>query len=137
MFKTTPAVNASVKPDSHYRWFIVALIFLITIINYFDRSALSYAIGPIKQEFGLNNADFGFIAAAFGVGYVVMTLVGGLLVDHYGSHKIWAGAATSWSLVTMLLGLASSFWMFCLFRALLGLAEGPHFPALTRSITDF
>ena len=35
---------------SHYRWVVTGLIFLITIINYLDRSAISYAIGPIKKE---------------------------------------------------------------------------------------
>src|SRR5687768_1805266 len=74
------------EKQTNYRWVVIALAFLITIINYLDRSAISYAIGPIKHEFGLNDQDFGFIAAAFGIGYMVMTLGGGILVDRWGAR---------------------------------------------------
>lgn len=125
------------KTSSHFRWVIIALAFFITIVNYLDRSAIAYAIGPIKQEFGLNDADFGFIAAAFGIGYMFMTVGGGILVDHWGARKVWSGAAALWSTVTAFLGIASGFWVLFFFRTLLGLAEGPHFPSLSRVVTDW
>jgi len=125
------------KAGSNYRWVVVLLAFVITIINYLDRSAISYAIGPLKQEFGINDAQFGFIAAAFGIGYMVMTVGGGILVDRHGARSMWALAAVVWSGMTALMGAASSFWMLFSFRTLLGIAEGPSFPALTRSIADW
>lgn len=138
------AVKGTIEPSSmtkkektSFRWVVIALAFLITIINYLDRSAISYAIGPLKKEFGFNDADFGFIASAFGIGYMVMTVGGGILVDKYGARKMWALAAILWSAMTALMGLASSFWMLFTFRTLLGIAEGPSFPALTRTVTDW
>ncbi len=122
---------------SGFRWVVVALAFLITIISYLDRSAISYAIGPLQKEFGLSYEDFGFIAAAFGVGYMVMTVGGGILVDRWGARKVWAGAAVVWSAVTGLTGAANGFWMLCLLRTMLGLAEGPSFPALSRTVSDW
>ncbi|MBX9771909.1 MAG: hypothetical protein K2X29_11085, partial [Candidatus Obscuribacterales bacterium] len=74
-FSPTVAVSTSkTSTKTSFRWVVVALAFFITIVNYLDRSAISYAIGPLKREFGLNDADFGLIAAAFGIGYMVMTL---------------------------------------------------------------
>ncbi|MBI4533824.1 MAG: MFS transporter [Candidatus Melainabacteria bacterium] len=122
---------------TNFRWVVMALAFLITMVNYLDRSAISYAINPIKKEFGLNDADFGFIAAAFGIGYMVMTVGGGILVDKWGSRKVWSLAAIAWSGITACLGLASGFWTLFAMRTLLGIAEGPHFPALTRVVTDW
>lgn len=137
----TTSVNSNkttvVSKASHYRWVIIGLAFLITIINYLDRAAIAYAIEPIKHEFGLNETDFGYIAAAFGIGYTLMTVIGGIMVDHVGPRSIWAAAALLWSSVTAMLGLASGVPMFILFRLMLGLAEGPHFPALTRTIADW
>lgn len=121
----------------HYRWFIVGLAFLGTIINYLDRSALAYAIGPIQTTFHLDNADFGFIASGFGFGYIIMTLIGGILIDKYGAHRIWTMAAILWSVVSILFGAASGLWMFFILRFFLGIAEGPAFPALTRVVTDW
>ncbi len=132
-----PKTNTVVTSSSNFRWVIIALGFLITLVNYLDRSALSYAIGPIKSEFGITDSQFGLVAGAFGIGYMIMTTGGGILVDRYGAHKVWAGAALLWSFCTAIMGLAINMPILFAFRTLLGLAEGPHFPALTRVVADW
>jgi len=122
---------------SRYRWMIIGISFLAIIINYLDRSAISYAITPLEKTFGFTNADFGVIAAAFGVGYLIMTVVGGILVDQYGARKIWSASSIVWSVACALLALSTGFWWFFVFRVLLGVAEGPNFPALTRVAADW
>ena len=92
---------------------------------------------PNEKEFGFNDQDFGFIAGAFGIGYMIMTVGGGILVDRWGARKTWSSAAILWSGCTALMGLASSFWLLFLFRTMLGVAEGPHFPSLTRVVADW
>jgi len=124
-------------PMKSYRWVIIALAFLAIIINYLDRSALSYAIGPLQETYGLTNTDFGLIASAFGVGYLVMTVGGGILVDRFGARKIWTLFAIFWSISCAAIGLATGFFWLFLFRMLLGVAEGPGFPALTRVCADW
>ena len=122
---------------SNYRWIIVALGFIVIIINYLDRTAISYAIGPLKREFGLSNTSFGLIGSAFSIGYTIMTLLGGIIVDEWGARKVWSGAALAWSVCTGLLATCSGFAHLFILRILLGLTEGPCFPAMTRSITDW
>ncbi len=117
--------------------YIVLLLTLITIINYFDRSAISYAILPIEDELGLNNAQFGIVAGAFGVGYLIMTLFAGFFLDRFGSIVIWGTTAMIWSLITMSMGLATGFWSLLSLRVLLGLAEGFNSPAIVRTVHDF
>src|SRR5580692_9019138 len=95
-----------------FQWKIVLLIMIITVINFIDRSSISFAIGPIEKEFGITNAQFGVIASAFSLGYVVMTFCGGIFVDKYGTIGIWALSAILWSIATMLLSTAQSFWQF-------------------------
>lgn len=89
------------------------------------------------MTFGLSNTDFGLIAAAFGVGYMVMTVIGGVIVDRYGSRRIWTIFAILWSVACALLGLASGIAWLMVFRLLLGIAEGPSFPAMTRVTADW
>ncbi len=60
----------------NYRWCVIGLVFIALIITYLDRMALSYAITPLESQFGLTNAAFGIIAAGFGVGYLIMTVIG-------------------------------------------------------------
>lgn len=125
------------KRPTNYRWFIACLIFFITLVNFIDRSAISFVIIPLKQEFGFNDKEFGAILSAFGVGYILLTAFGGWLVDRFGSRLVWPLAAITWSLCVGLLGLAIGFWSFIGLRFLLGITEGPHFPAVTRSICDW
>jgi len=137
-----PVIEDSVpaKPGSKassYRWIIIGLAFIITLVNYLDRSAMAYAIEPLKLEFGFKDSDIGKIQAAFGIGYMFMTTGGGILVDKYGARSVWSIAAVLWSGCTALVGAASSFWLFSAIRIGLGLSEGPHFPALTRVVADW
>lgn len=122
---------------THYRWAVIGLGFLAIIVTYLDRMALSFAIGPLESLYHLSNANFGEIAAAFGVGYLVMTVGGGVLVDHFGARKIWSFSAVAWSFACALIGLATGYWWLFICRLLLGVAEGPGFPALNRVVADW
>jgi sugar phosphate permease len=124
-------------PRTKYRWVIAGLIFFITLVNFIDRSAISFVIGPLKEEFHFSDTEFGMILSAFGMGYILLTFFGGWLVDHWGPRFIWPIAAVGWSLCVGLLGFAAGFWGFIGLRFLLGVAEGPHFPAMTRSISNW
>ena len=121
----------------HHRWWVMALAAIGIIITYLDRMALSYAITPLEHTFGLNNNDFGMIAAGFGIGYLVMTIAGGILVDRYGARGIWSGSAGLWAVACIALGLTTGFWGLFICRIVLGIAEGPGFPALTRVTADW
>jgi sugar phosphate permease len=125
------------KPISHYRWVITSLIFFITLVNFIDRSAISFVIEPLKKEFHFSDTQFGMILSAFGLGYVLLTAFGGWLVDRFGARAIWPMAAVGWSLCVALLGVAVGFWSFIGLRFLLGVTEGPHFPAMSTSISNW
>lgn len=122
---------------TNYRWFIASLIFFITLVNFIDRSAISFVIAPLKEQFHFSDTQFGMILSAFGVGYMLLTAFGGWMVDKWGTRMVWPLAAVSWSLCVGFLGLASGFWSFIIIRFLLGVTEGPHFPAMTASIGNW
>lgn len=125
------------KKRTNYRWFIAGLIFFITLVNFIDRSAISFVITPLKQEFHFTDTQFGMILSAFGLGYILLTVLGGWLVDVWGARVVWPLAAVGWSICVGLLGIAVGFWSFIGLRFLLGVTEGPHFPAMTRSISNW
>jgi ACS family hexuronate transporter-like MFS transporter len=122
---------------SRYRWFIVFLLFAITAVNYIDRAAISYAIPAIQRDLGLSPADTGVILGAFGLGYALTTLLSGFAVDRYGARVVLAVAALSWSLSIGATGLAGSFAILYAARVLLGVSEGPNFPALTGAVSHW
>jgi len=116
---------------------LLCLIGYVTIINYLDRGAISFAILPIQADLHLNEAQFGLVASAFGMGYMVVCIFAGFLVDRFGSIKMWALSAVLWSLVTMCMGLAQNLATLLILRILLGMVEAIHFPALLKTIADW
>jgi MFS transporter, ACS family, hexuronate transporter len=122
---------------TRYRWFVIFLLFAITVVNYIDRSAISYAIPMMQHELGLSPADTGIILGAFGLGYTVSTLTGGFAVDRYGARVVLAVAAILWSLSIGSTAFAGGFTVLYAARVLLGLSEGPSFPALTGAVSQW
>jgi predicted MFS family arabinose efflux permease len=120
---------------SRFRWFVIFLLFAVSVVNYIDRAAISYSIPQIERDLGLSPADAGGILGAFGLGYAITTLLGGIIVDRFGSRSVLAVAAVLWSLSIGATGLASGFAVLYAARVLLGVSEGPNFPALTGAVS--
>lgn len=123
--------------QTRFRWFVIGLIFFITMVNYVDRSALSYAVHGISAEFGFGSAEIGRVLGAFGIGYIVTTFLGGIWADHYGARLTLFFSSLLWSLSIGMTGLAAGLGMLYAARVLLGVAEGPNFPALNRAVADW
>lgn len=107
----------------------LALLFLILIINYLDRTVIAFAITPIQQTFHINNSQFGAIGGAFGIGYLVMMIISGILVDRFKARRILGFSLLIWSMVSIFTGFSNGFLILFIFRILLGVFEAPAFPS--------
>lgn len=116
----------------HFRWATIALIVALIVINYIDRSAVSYAVGPLSKEFGIDAAGYGIISGAFSIGYMVFAFLAGPLVDRFGPRRILLTGMVIWSLATAITPISGGFTGLLLIRIILGAGEAPGFPAATR-----
>src|SRR4051794_41752886 len=90
----------------HLRWWIGALVFASTVINYIDRQTLNVLAPYLKDEYHWTNSDFALIVIAFRASYAVVQLIGGRLVDRLGTRR-GLGLAVAWySVMAMLTSLA-------------------------------
>ncbi|MFG1374178.1 MFS transporter [Xanthobacter oligotrophicus] len=122
---------------TRFHMVVIFLLFAVTVVNYIDRAAISYAIPLMEQELGLSKGDAGIILGAFGLGYAVTTLLGGFAVDRYGARVVLTIAALLWSFSIGLTGAATGFLTLYLARTLLGVSEGPNFPALAGAVSHW
>ncbi|MET3353415.1 UNVERIFIED_ORG: MFS family permease [Xanthobacter viscosus] len=122
---------------TRFHMVVIFLLFAVTVVNYIDRAAISYAIPLMEQELGLSKGDAGIVLGAFGLGYAVTTLLGGFAVDRYGARLVLTVAALLWSFSIGLTGAASGFLTLYLARTLLGVSEGPNFPALAGAVSHW
>lgn len=122
------------------RYRIIALIFIITTLNYADRATFSIAGSAASDELGLSPVAMGYVLSAFAWAYALAQIPGGLLLDRFGTKRIYAGAIAIWSVLTaaqgfvgIVPGLAAVSTLFLL-RFLVGLAEAPSFPGNARLV---
>jgi MFS family permease len=77
------------------------------------------------------------ILGAFGLGYAVTTFLGGIAVDRWGARRVLFVAAVLWTASIGITGFAGGFLTLYIARTLLGVAEGPNFPALTGAVSHW
>src|SRR5207248_3268868 len=71
---------------SGLRWWILALIFLVTCINYIDRSSVGLLVTHFGPEIGISSSQYGLIGALLLLAYTVSQSISGRLYDRYGAR---------------------------------------------------
>jgi ACS family hexuronate transporter-like MFS transporter len=117
-----------------WRWVIIALLFLGTVINYFDRLALPTLAPVLRAEFKLTNVDYAWIANAFLLVYALSMFVWGAVFDRIGNRAGFAVAVVIWSLAEMGTAAARGGASLGSLRGGLGLGEAGNWPGATRTI---
>lgn len=115
------------------RWVIVSLLFFATTINYLDRAILGVILPEIRSRFHFGLQVYGAIQMMFQIAYGVGSLIGGKLLDRYGTRIGYGIAAALWSVAATLNAFAGSALQFGVFRTLLGLGEAANFPACNKA----
>ena len=123
--------------SSSMLWTFIVLIFLLNLVNYIDRVVISFAIEPIRRDFGIDNADFGLAMTLFAAGAIAVNFISGILLDRFGVKIVWLIGLATWTTAMFMLGMVEYWWLFLVFRVILGLGEGVNFPAMNRAISDW
>ncbi len=121
----------------HLRWWIAALLFLATVINYVDRQCLSVLAPVLRDEFGMTNADYSRIVSAFMLAYLIMQTGSGRLMDRLGTKAGFALCIAWWSVAAILHAASRSALHLGLFRFLLGLGEAGNWPGAVKAIAEW
>jgi ACS family hexuronate transporter-like MFS transporter len=125
------------RPAGRLRWWIGALLFLSTVVNYIDRQTLS-VLGPtLKTEYSWTNSDFALIIISFRVAYTLGQGGAGGLLDRVGTRLGLTITVAFYSVAAMLTSLASGLRSFCFFRFLLGAGESGNWPGATKAVSEW
>ena len=105
------------------RWWILSLLFLVTVINFVDRLTLAYVAPILKDTFSLSNENYGFIVSWFLFGMMVGEFPMGRLMDTRGPKFGFSFAVVWWSLANALHAFARSIFQFSVLRFWMGTGE--------------
>jgi MFS transporter, Spinster family, sphingosine-1-phosphate transporter len=124
------------KPQSKYRWFVVAVFFLFMLLHQSDKLLIGPLTTPIMEEFGIDEVQMGAVfTSALLVGAVLYPLWG-YLYDRYTRARLLALAAFLWGSTTWLSAIAPTFSTFLVTRASTGIDDSSY-PGLYSLIADY
>jgi ACS family D-galactonate transporter-like MFS transporter len=117
------------------RWSTVGLLFVASVINYFDRATMSMALPLIAADFALGPEQKGLVLSAFFWSYALMQIPIGWCADRLNLRWLYAAAFAVWSIAQGLTGLAGTLTTLIAFRILLGIGESVYLPGGSKIVS--
>ena len=119
------------------RWWIAALLFLVTVINLVDRLTVSVLAPVITTELGLSNLQFASITTWFLVAYTASQGLSGKLYDRIGARRGFTLSISIWSIAACAHAFARGVLSLSCFRFILGLGEAGNWPGAAKVIAEW
>ena len=138
--KPVIAPNAPVTKPGKWAWIAVAVLWVVVMLNYFDRQLLAVLNKSMTEGAGcieMTQAQFGIVTSAFLIVYAALSPVGGYLADRFSRSFIIMCSLVVWSIVTWMTGKSESYEELIFWRAMMGVSEAFYIPAALALITDY
>jgi MFS transporter, ACS family, D-galactonate transporter len=127
--------TATIVLPGRRRWTIVGLLFTASLINYFDRATISFALPLISKELHLGPESKGLLLSSFFWSYTLMQIPMGMLADRLNLRWLYAAAFTLWSVAQGLIGISSGLTSLIALRILLGIGESVYLPGGSKIVS--
>ncbi|MBC8165008.1 MAG: MFS transporter [Bryobacteraceae bacterium] len=123
--------------NSRYAWLVVALLWVVALLNYLDRQVIFSMFPVLRAEMRLSDLELGLVGSSFLWVYGLCSPFSGFLADRYGRRRVLITSLIVWSVLTWLTGQARNLHELLLARALMGVSEACYLPAALALIADY
>ncbi|MBO5581992.1 MAG: MFS transporter [Bacteroidales bacterium] len=127
------------KLEKIYPWIVVALLWVVALLNYMDRQMLSTMREYIAMDIAeLQSAEaFGVLMGIFLWIYAIVSPFAGTVADRLSRKWLIVGSLAVWSAVTLLMGYCTTFTQLKWLRGLMGISEALYIPSSLSLIADY
>jgi MFS family permease len=136
---TEPALSrdSSPYPSSFAAWYSVAVLMLMYIFSFIDRTTISLLVEPMKRDLHISDTQIGMLQGlAFALLYTFLGLPIARLSDRHSRRAIIAAGVFIWSIMATLCGLTRTAVQLFVARVGVGVGEAALSPAAYSIITD-
>ena len=132
-------MKAETKFSKIYPWIVVALLWVVALLNYMDRQMLSTMRDAMQIDISeLESAvNFGRLMAIFLWIYGCVSPFAGAVADRISRKWLIIASLGVWSAVTLLMGHCTTFNQIYWLRAFMGISEALYIPAALSLIADY
>ena len=127
------------KLEKIYPWIVVALLWVVALLNYMDRQMLSTMREYIAMDIAeLQSAEaFGVLMGIFLWIYAIVSPFAGTVADRLSRKWLIVGSLAVWSAVTLLMGYCTTFNQLKWLRGFMGISEALYIPSSLSLIADY
>jgi MFS transporter, ACS family, tartrate transporter len=111
-------------------WRLLPLLTAAYVINYLDRTNISFAALTMNKDLGLTATQYGRGAGIFFLAYCLFELPSNLALYRFGARLWIARIMITWGLLSVAMAFIGGVWSFYIMRFLLGVAEAGFFPGI-------
>jgi ACS family hexuronate transporter-like MFS transporter len=121
------------------RWWIIALIFFATCINYIDRQSISLLFPVFGRPDALNIAaeQYAKVGSILLFAYMLSQTLSGRFYDRYGSRIGFTASIVLWSIAAMAQSLMTGFASFAACSFVLGFGEAGNWPGAAKVVAEW
>jgi len=121
-----------------YSRYGLAMLFLVALFNYIDRSIIAILQEPLKADLKLSDTQLGALTGlSFALLYTTLALPIARLADVWNRKRLIAAALAIWSAATAACGLANGFGTLVALRMGVAFGEAGCVPASHSMIADY
>ncbi|MBL8237188.1 MAG: MFS transporter [Bryobacterales bacterium] len=118
-----------------YRYRILSLLFLLSIITYLDRVCISVSGKRMQDELSISTEQWGWVVGLFTLSYAAFEIPAGVWGDKYGPRNILTRIVLWWSAFTAMTGLTSNYYVLLVVRFLFGAGEAGAYPNISAMVS--
>lgn len=110
---------------------VLAILFLVYVSDYADRFVVASMIGFIKEDWGISDAQAGWLMGVVILFITVFSIPASMLIDRWSRRKMISIMTFFWSLATLACAFAGSYWQLLVARSFIGVGESGYAPGGT------
>src|SRR5712692_1417683 len=118
-----------------YQARLIAILALINFVNFADRLVVPPLLDHLRDHFSLDSVQLASLQVVLQVVLAAGSIPFGILADRVSRTRLIAAGVVFWSLATFLTGLAGTFALLLMARALVGVGEAAYAPAAQSMIS--
>jgi MFS family permease len=123
-------------PSRNGATFAIVILFLINILNFYDRNVAGALVEPMRREFHLTDTQVGMLGTAFTVLYAIIGVPLGRIADIWSRKRLLGGGMVIWGVLTAFAAVVTSFGGLMVSRLGVGVGEAACAPTATSWIGD-
>jgi MFS family permease len=125
------------QPTAAYRWLVLVVISLAMFGNYYVYDSVAPIADMLKSGLGFTDENIGQLYSVYSVAAVIVLLVGGVIIDRFGTAKSTVLFGTICAVAGVMMAVTNDLYVMLAARFLLGIGAEPLIVAITTALAKW